>query len=199
MHATCPAQSKFQWSIPSNRRVRRYGGRASVTRRTQSSKLPNRAKPHQTRPSLEHHRVHCLLQQRVNEGKPTDADISVRHSRDQHLSHREQCAPPRAKHQTRQLCLTPTKPTSVAQKTTTITSVTLPSVPSFDAMENKRFISTKKRLNPTELARREGERTPNLSLPLKLHRLRKCANTTKCTSPCACVLAFSQWFFKALC
>jgi hypothetical protein len=38
MHATCPTQSNFQRSIPSNRRVRRYGGRASVARRTQSSK-----------------------------------------------------------------------------------------------------------------------------------------------------------------
>jgi hypothetical protein len=45
-------------------------------------------------------------------------------------------------------------------------------------------LSSRKRLNP--------------SLPLKLHHLRKCANTTKCTSPCACVLAFSQSFFKAL-
>jgi hypothetical protein len=38
----------------------------------------------------------------------------------------------------------------------------------------------------------------NASLPLKFHRLRKCANTTKCTSPCACVLAFSQSFYKVL-
>jgi hypothetical protein len=35
---------------------------------------------------------------------------------------------------------------------------------------------------------------PNPTLPLKLHLLHKCANTTKCTSPYACVLAFSQSF-----
>jgi hypothetical protein len=55
-----------------------------------------------------------------------------------------------------------------------------------------------KALNPASQARREGERNPNPSLPLKLHRLRKCANTTKCTTPCACVLAFLQSFFKVL-
>jgi hypothetical protein len=43
-------------------------------------------------------------------------------------------------------------------------------------------------------ARREGERNSNPSLPLKLHCLRKSANTTKCTSPCACVLAFYNHF-----
>jgi hypothetical protein len=57
---------------------------------------------------------------------------------------------------------------------------------SFGTMKNKCFISTK------------IERTPNPSLPLKLHRLRKCANTTKSTSPCACLLVFSQSFFKTL-
>jgi hypothetical protein len=36
----------------------------------------------------------------------------------------------------------------------------------------------------------EKRRIPNPSLPLKLHLLRKCANTTKCTSSCACVLTF---------
>jgi hypothetical protein len=53
--------------------------------------------------------------------------------------------------------------------------------------------------NPAEQARREGERNSNPPLPLKLHRLCKCANTTKCAPPCAYVLAFSQLFFKALC
>jgi hypothetical protein len=120
-----------------------YPTDASVAQRTQSSKLPNRAELHQTRPSLEHHHIRCLLQQRVSEGKLIDTDVSVRRSRDQHLSHREQRAPPRAKHQTRQLRLTPAKPASVAQKTATITFVTSPSVPSFGAMENKCFISTK--------------------------------------------------------
>jgi hypothetical protein len=51
--------------------------------------------------------------------------------------------------------------------------------------------SLRKRLNPAEQARQEGERTPNPPLMLKHHCLRKCANTTKCTSQCACVLAFS--------
>jgi hypothetical protein len=51
-----------------------------------------------------------------------------------------------------------------------------------------------KALNPTSQARREGERNPNPSLPLKLHRLRKSANTTKCTPLCACVLAFHKHF-----
>jgi hypothetical protein len=39
--------------------------------------------------------------------------------------------------------LTPPHPTSIAWKTTTITSVTSLLVPSFGAMENKHFISTK--------------------------------------------------------
>jgi hypothetical protein len=56
----------------------------------------------------------------------------------------------------------------------------------------------RKRRIPPSLQALEGERTPNPSLPLKLHRLRKCANTTKCTSACACVLAFSQLVYKAL-
>jgi hypothetical protein len=33
---------------------------------------------------------------------------------------------------------------------------------------------------------------------LQLHLLYKCANTTKCTTSCACVLAFSQKIFKGL-
>jgi hypothetical protein len=41
-----------------------------------------------------------------------------------------------------------------------------------------------------------GRGVPNPSPPLKLHLLSKCANTTKCTPPCACVLAFSQLFFS---
>jgi hypothetical protein len=65
------------------------------------------------------------------------------------------------------------------------------------AKENKRFISMKAP-NPAEQTRQEGERTPNPSLPLKLHLLRKCANTTKCTSPCACVLTFSAIILKEL-
>jgi hypothetical protein len=51
----------------------------------------------------------------------------------------------------------------------------------FDTVKNRRFTSIK-------------APNPNPFLPLKLHLLRKCANTTKCTSPCACVLAFSQSF-----
>jgi hypothetical protein len=62
-------------------------------------------------------------------------------------------------------------------------------------VENRCFTS-QKALNPASQAPREGERNSNPSLPLKLHRLRKCANITKCTSPCACVLAFSQSFSR---
>jgi hypothetical protein len=62
-------------------------------------------------------------------------------------------------------------------------------------VENMHFTSTKAP-NPAELARREGERAPNPSLPLKLHRLRKCANTTKSTMSCECVLVFSQSFSR---
>jgi len=56
------------------------------------------------------------------------------------------------------------------------------------AIENMHSIFTK-RPNSAPQARREGESILNPSLPLKLHLLFKCANTTKCT-PCACVLAF---------
>jgi hypothetical protein len=63
------------------------------------------------------------------------------------------------------------------------------------AVENRRFTS-RKALNPASQARREEERNPNPSLPLKLHRFRKCANITKYTSPCACVLPFSQSFLR---
>jgi hypothetical protein len=45
---------------------------------------------------------------------------------------------------------------------------------------------------------RERERVPNPSLPLKLHLLRKYANTTKCTSTCACVLTFFAIILKEL-
>jgi hypothetical protein len=62
-------------------------------------------------------------------------------------------------------------------------------------VKNRRFTSQKVP-NPASQTRREGERNPNPSLPLKLHRLRKCANTTKCTPPCACVLAFHKHFSK---
>jgi hypothetical protein len=47
-------------------------------------------------------------------------------------------------------------------------------------------------------ARQEGERVLNPSLPLKLHLLRKSANTTKCNSPCTCVLTFSTIILKEL-
>jgi hypothetical protein len=72
-------------------------------------------------------------------------------------------------------------------------SVTSPPFLASGVMENKCFISTKVS-NPAELARG----TPNPSLPLKLHYICKCANTTMCISPCVCVLAFSQSFFKVL-
>jgi hypothetical protein len=42
----------------------------------------------------------------------------------------------------------------------------------------------------------EKRRIP--SLPLKLHLLHKCANTTKCTSPCTYVLTFSAVILKKL-
>jgi hypothetical protein len=45
-------------------------------------------------------------------------------------------------------------------------------------------------------ATREGERNSNPSLLPKLHRLHKCANTNKCSSSCARVLAFSQSFYQ---
>jgi hypothetical protein len=45
-----------------------------------------------------------------------------------------------------------------------------------------------------------GAQTPlyhtNPSLPHKLHCLRKYANTNKCSPHCACVLAFSQSFYR---
>jgi hypothetical protein len=50
--------------------------------------------------------------------------------------------------------------------------------------------------NCASQARQGGERVPNLSLPLKLHLLHKCANTTKCTSPCVCVLTFFAIILK---
>jgi hypothetical protein len=53
-------------------------------------------------------------------------------------------------------------------------------------------------LNLASQARQEGESVPNLSLLLKLHLLRKFANTTKCTSPCACVLTISAIILKEL-
>jgi hypothetical protein len=51
-------------------------------------------------------------------------------------------------------------------------------------------------MNPAEQARWEGDKNPNPSLPLKLHRLHKSANITKCTPPCACVLAFHNYFSR---
>jgi hypothetical protein len=54
----------------------------------------------------------------------------------------------------------------------------------------------RKRLNPASQVRCEGKRTQNPSQLLKLHRLRKCANTNKCSPPCARVLAFSQSFSR---
>ena len=47
------------------------------------------------------------------------------------------------------------------------------------AIENRHSIFPKAP-NPTELARREGERDPNPSQPCKHHLLCKCANTTMC-------------------
>jgi hypothetical protein len=58
-------------------------------------------------------------------------------------------------------------------------------------VENMHFTSTKS-------AKSRQERNPNPSLPLKLHRLRKCANTTKCTPSCTRVLAFSQIFSQGV-
>jgi hypothetical protein len=66
-----------------------------------------------------------------------------------------------------------------------------------DVVGNRRFTSTKVP-NPVELARMEGERNPNPSLPLKLHLLHKCANTTKCSPSYAHVLAFSQIFSQGV-
>jgi hypothetical protein len=86
------------------------------------------------------------------------------------------------------------RPRPVQHLVTSVTSVRLRFFAS-GAVENRRFISWKA-MNPASQARREGERKSNPSLPLKLHRLRKCANITKCTSPCACVLAFSQTFLS---
>jgi hypothetical protein len=59
--------------------------------------------------------------------------------------------------------------------------------------KNNRFTS-RKAPNPASQARREGERIPIPSPPLKLYILCKCANTDKCSPPCARVLAFSQSF-----
>jgi hypothetical protein len=86
------------------------------------------------------------------------------------------------------------RPRPIQRPVTSVTPVRLCFFTS-GAVENRRFIS-RKALNPTSQARREGERNTNPSLPLKLHRLRKCANITKCTSPCVCVLAFSQSFSR---
>jgi hypothetical protein len=78
---------------------------------------------------------------------------------------------------------------------TTVTAVRLRFF--FDFRRSKIDISLpQKALNPASQARREGERNPNPSLPLKLHRLCKCAHTTKCTPPCACVLAFHNHFSR---
>jgi hypothetical protein len=65
----------------------------------------------------------------------------------------------------------------VQRPVTSVTSVRLRFLAS-GAVENRHFIF-RKALNPAELARWEGERNPNPSLPLKLHRLRKRANITK--------------------
>jgi hypothetical protein len=52
--------------------------------------------------------------------------------------------------------------------------------------------------NPAEQAPQEGERVSNPSLLLKLHLLRKCANTIKYTSLYACVLTFFAIILKEL-
>jgi hypothetical protein len=76
--------------------------------------------------------------------------------------------------------------------------VTSPPFLASGAKENKRFISIKAP-NPASQAQREGERTINPSLSLKLHFLCKCANTTICLSPCASVLAyFHNHFLKGV-
>jgi hypothetical protein len=113
-------------------------------------------------------------------------------------THRLQTLAPRAVHS---CCHWPdasvvSRPRSVQCPVTPVTSFCLCFFAS-GAVENRRFTSTKA-LNPFSQARREGERNTNPSLLLKLRRLHKCANTTKCTSPCACVLAFCQIFFKEL-
>jgi hypothetical protein len=61
--------------------------------------------------------------------------------------------------------------------------------------ENRRFNSSK--MPEFHLASSVGGRENHKpSLPLKLHRLCKGANTTKVLSSCASVLAFSQSFFE---
>jgi hypothetical protein len=63
--------------------------------------------------------------------------------------------------------------------------------------ENSRFNSSK--IPESRLASSAGGREdPKPSLPLKHYRHRKCANTTKWSSSCVSVLAFSQSFFEAL-
>jgi hypothetical protein len=57
------------------------------------------------------------------------------------------------------------------------------------AVENRRFTSPKS-VESRLPSSAGGREEPKPSLPLKLHRLHKCANTTKCTPPYACVLAF---------
>jgi hypothetical protein len=49
----------------------------------------------------------------------------------------------------------------------------------------------------TKTVKNTSEKLPNPA-ELKHHLLRKCANTTKCTSPCACVLTFSANILKEL-
>jgi hypothetical protein len=73
----------------------------------------------------------------------------------------------------------------------------MPPILDIGAKENSHFNSSKtpefRLASPVR-----GREDPKPSLPLKLHRLRKGANTTKCSSLCASVLAFSQLFFEAL-
>jgi hypothetical protein len=72
------------------------------------------------------------------------------------------------------------RPRPIYRPVTPVTSIHLRFFAS-GAVENRHFTSTK-------------APNPNPSLPLKLHRLPKCANITMCISSCASVLAFSQSF-----
>ena len=79
-----------------------------------------------------------------------------------------------------------------------------PSVRSVDRRQRLRdqlvftsnFFTLAPMCQPQEFASGAIERDPNPSQPCKHHLLCKCANTTKCTPPCVCVLAFSQSFPK---
>jgi hypothetical protein len=170
--------------FPTNRCVCCLKVRASDARQTRSSKLPIAPISCLTRPLWRQQtRTASVVAEAIGaadvESNRCWRPASVA-STPPHPMHARLRAPQRRVHQT----LTSTFDAHGASvRRVRITPVTSPPFPSSVAMENKRFISAK---------------TPNPSLPLKLHRLRKCANTTEFTSPCARVLAFSQSFFKAL-